>query len=654
LDIGEGMTIRTSNSTDHAAAKNALSRPEYISAREDGFYITLSKFHSGSDFEIFVDELFLNNFCFADINYNFFLKLLFDVEWLAMMRDKVDDLKIASGISQFPPNRRELYKTVKVLDGGKKAEYVFEPVQLEVSMQIPVYGQVDEQGHSPIVSYTTSKTLQPATLSLDEFVAVMWVKGIKYGIQAEEVSIKIAERFVGRGIVAVYLPPTPGSDAELLEVCPDLHRDNSPKTLLNGKTDLRAFQNRFPHISNGTRLIKKIPRVMGKPGYSVTGLIIEPAIPMDINLLALASTGTTAKMEADGAYLVAVMDGFLTIDTETNIISIAEKIVTKAGISMKTTGDLMLNVEEFIEHGEVQEGRVVKGRHMTFKADVFGSLISSSGDITVDGNLTGGMADAVNGNITLGRASRSSVRSLKGLVTAKSCENCTIIAKKIIIERAVNCELIADEIAAENVEGCSLTGKSINVLSSCDSKSRETLVTMVIPDLSELDANVVKLKNKIIGIQEEVENRRYEIEQLKSDADFAKFMALYGKIKSGEIRLSTEQAENWQKLVSKNSRAWNQLENINKQVLGLEHLKQEAEAEVTAMLENRDAVAVGLTCVIDTVKGLTRGQTMTSVNGLRLFDALSGTDILILLRRFDHHKQKIFSADDGLINWQYQ
>jgi chromosome segregation ATPase len=177
---------------------------------------------------------------------------------------------------------------------------------------------------------------------------------------------------------------------------------------------------------------------------------------------------------------------------------------------------------------------------------------------------------------------------------------------------------------------------------------------MVIPDLTELDANVAKIKSKMIGIQEEIKNRQYEIEQLKNDGDFAKFLALYGKIKSGEIRLSTEQAENWQKLVTKNSRPWNQVENVNKQILGLERLKQEAEAEVTKISESRDAAAVGISCVIDTLKGLTRGQTMTSAIGLRVFDGMSGTDALMSLRNFDHHKQKVFSADNGSIHWQYQ
>jgi hypothetical protein len=635
-------------------SKEALSRPDYLSTRADGLYITLSKFHSGTDFKVFIDEIFSSDFRFADLNYDIFQKLLYDDEWLTTMQAKNVDVKIASGIAVFPQNRRALYKSVKVLDRGKQAEYVFEPVYIETTIEEPVYGETDENGVAPIINNVGSKVLQPATLNIDEFIAVMWAKGIKYGILIDEVRKAIEERTVGLKTVALCLLPVEGKDADILEVCPDLHRDNSPKTLLNGKADMRAFKNRFPHIAKGARLLKKIPRVMGKHGYKVTGEVIEPAIPKDLNLLALASTGTTAVLESDGDYIVAQMDGFLNIDPMTNTISITEKIETTAGVSMRTTGDLNLNVEEFVEHGEVQEGRVVKGRHMTFKADVFGNLISTGGNITVDGNLTGGMADASNGNVNINRASRSTVHALKGEVTAKYCENCTVIAQIIRIEQAINCELIADEIYAENIAGCMLVGKSIKVASSSDSKSREALITMIIPDLSELDQSVFKINSKISAAKEEIASKQRDIEVLRTDPDFAKFMGLYDRIKSGEIKLTTDQTENWQKLVTKNAKAWNQLEALNKQILALERVRTESEEEIAKINQIRDTAGVGLTCTIDHISGHTSGQTMTSAYGLQDFVNMSSNNIKVTLQNVDHRKTKIFSTDEGSVNWSYK
>jgi hypothetical protein len=643
------MNSDISNQNATGSQQQTSLIPDFISSRPDGLYINLSKLHSTDIFEAFVSRIFSENFLFSELNYDAFFKLLYDNDWLLSVQNKLANLKIAAGIVQIPPNRLSLYKTVKVLERGKQAEYVFEPVNIEVSIEHP-----GEAGVATAVPQKSNLVLQPATLDFDEFVAVMWAKGIRYGINAEEVRKVIASRAATRMIVANYLAPTEGKDADILEVCPDLHRDNSPKTLLNGKADMRAFKNRFPHIAKGAPLLKKIPRVLGKHGYKVTGEIIEPAVPKDLNLLALASTGTTARMEPDGDYLVAEMDGFLNIDPVYNTISITEKIETTAGVSMKTTGDLMLNVEEFVEHGEVQEGRVVKGRHMTFKSNVFGKLMSSSGNIIVEGNLTGGGAETTDGNITLGRASRSIVRTLKGEVTAKYCENCSIIGRKINVEHAVNCELIGDEIYAEKIEGCMLAARSIKVISSTESKSRESLITMFIPDLSEFDKNIAALQKKISDCQKTIAIKNAEIGQFKSDQDFAKFLGLYDRIKTGEIKLTSEQAGNWQKLMTRHAKAFSLVETANKQILALERLCDESEEEIKGINQNRETAGTGISCTIDNIAGQTTGQTMISPYGMQLFKDMSDTEIKIVLQKVDVQKTKIFSEDDGSINWNYK
>ena len=646
-------TIQPKQGGTHTQQKK-FSVPEYITSRSEGFYIILSKINATSEFELFINRIFFESLYLSELNYDLFLKLLYDEEWLVATRNKLTEIKLAAGIVPFPQQRFELYKSVKLLDRGKQAEYVFEPANIEVRIETPIYGDPGADGIAPVIRKEQKNTLQPVTLDFDEFVAVMWAKGIRYGINVEECRKAISNRTATRMIVANYLAPTEGKDADILEVCPDLHRDNSPKTLLNGKADMRAFKNRFPHIAKGAKLLKKIPRVLGKHGYKVTGELIEPAIPKDLNLLALASTGTTARMEADGDYLIAEMDGFLNIDPVHNTISITEKIETTAGVSMKTTGDLMLNVEEFIEHGEVQEGRVVKGRHMNFKSNVFGKLVSSGGNIIVKGNLTGGGADATDGNITLNRASRSVVYALNGVVTLKYCENCTIVGHIIHVEQAINSELIAAEINAGAIEGCMLAATSIKVLTSTESKRRETLITMIVPDLSEFDKGIEQLRNKISESQVGIAGKKQEIMQLQSDADFVKFLALYDKIKSGEIKLTTEQAGNWQKLVSKNAKSSSQMENINKQIAALEQAGTEAEAEIVKINQSRTSAGQDISCSIESVTGQTTGQTLISPIGIKLFSDMNENDIRMHLQKVEGQRARIFSADDGSVTWLYK
>lgn len=631
-----------------------MTNPGYLSYRPDGVFINLKNTYSSSGFFDFVNKMFSGDSRFEDLDYEIFLKLLYDADWLEASQNKGAELKLATGIVHFPPHRRELYRPVKVLDRGRQAEYVFEPVTITVTYDEPVYGEPGAGGVAPVTGQVSKTKQQQASLDFDEFVAAMWAKGVKYGIDTEAVNKVINEGTSVRMIIANYLPPSEGKDAYIQELSPDLHRDNSPKTLLNGKADLRAFKNRFPQVAKGTRLLKKVPREFGKHGYKVTGEVIVPPEPLELNLLALISQGTVIVQDQGIDYIVAELDGFLTIDPVLNLISINEKIETTAGISMKTTGDLMLGVDEFIEHGEVQEGRVVNGKHMTFMSNVFGSLVSKGGNIVVKGNLTGGGAESLGGNITVGRASRAVIRAQDGTITAQYCENCTLIGRIIHVEHAVNCELIATELHAEAVEGCMIAAESVRITSSTESKNRETFITMVIPDLSVFDLTIAGLQAKMAECLSGIASKKQEIEQLKADQDFAKFLALYERIKSGAIKLSSEQAGNWQLLMTKNAKTFNQVELFNKQILALERLHGESAEELANVSSKRNATGTGINCVIDKVTGLTVGQTMKSAIAMEIFRGQSNTDIKNILQNAGSDKARIFSDDDGSISWRYK
>ena len=360
--------------------------PGFVSRRDDGVFVDLSQLRDNGDFGLFINRLFAEDARFSGLDYDVFLKLLYDADWLAAKKKaQTPELKIAAQIVRFAPERHALYRAVKLLEGGLHAEYLFEPASLEVAYEEPVYGEPDELGVAPIIEYASKTRQEPTTLDFDEFVADMWLKGVKFGIDEKGVRKVIASGETTRMQIAHYLEPTEGRDAEILEMSSHLHRDDSPKILANGKADLRIFKNRFPQMVKGERLIKKIPRELGKQGRKVSGEAIEPRKPDDLDLDALVSLGTNVEREADGEYVVATMDGFLIIDERTNKISVVEKIENKGGISARTTGDLLLAVDEFIEHGEVQEGRTVEGKHMTFMADVYGRVLSQGGNIRIGG-----------------------------------------------------------------------------------------------------------------------------------------------------------------------------------------------------------------------------------------------------------------------------
>lgn len=632
-----------------------LMLPGFVFRRPEGIIIDLPRLHAAGGFGLFIDRLFAGEMRFSGLDYAVFLKLLYDADWLAAMQGKCAEVKIAAKIIRFLPQRQALYRTVKLLEGGNRAEYVFEPVSLEEAYEEPVYGEPGEGGVPQVIGQVSKTRQVPTRLDFDEYVAGMWLKGVKFGIDADVVRQAIASGKSGCMTIAWHLEPTVGRDAEILEVFSGLRRDNSPKILRDGKADLKTFKNRFPQVAKGTRLFKKVPRVLGKPGCKVTGDVIEPKIPKDVDLYALAAAGTSVEQADDGEYVVSALDGFIILDDHSNNISVTEKIETTGGVSAKTTGDLELSADEFIEHGEVEGGCTVKGKHMTFFSDVFGNVISRGGNIFIAGNVAGGRIESQGGNVTLGKGvSRAMVCARDGEVTVHYCELSTIIGKIVRIERAVNCEIIADEVIIDIVEGCLIAAEKIKITSADECRGKESLVTVLIPDLSGFDQRIATLQKRIVEAQESNKAKVQEIESLKSDQEFAKYLALHERIKSGAIKLTTEQAGNWRKLVEKNAKVANQIAKLNAEISALDLSVKESEEELASATRERDAMGGDISCVIDKVTGQTTGQTMKSTNGADIFTGMPGSDIRAILQKMDSYKARIFSEDSGSVGWSFR
>lgn len=647
------MTASDLSNNPSEVPQEELILPGFVTRGENGVFINLPNLYKYGGFETFVDRLFTGRILFAKLDYDSFIKLLYDADWLAETQAKCGELKIAEKIVHFLPQRQALYRAVKILESGKYAEYAFEPAILEEAYEEPVYGDPDENGVAPITKMVSKTRQQPTKLDFDEFVADMWLKGVKFGIDEKAVRQAIINNSSARVKIAQYLEATAGRDAEILEVRSDMRCDNSPKILASGKADLHSRKNRFPQVVKGAQLLKKVPRVLGVPGRNVSGEVIEPEMPKDLDLSALATVGTCVEQCSDGEYIVSALDGFLTFDQQTRKVSVSEKIENKGGVSTQTTGDLVLDVDEYIEHGEVQEGCVVTGKHMTFLSDVFGRLVSQGGNIVVGGNLSGGAAESFGGNVTLAqRTSLAVVSARDGEITADYCENTTMVGKVIRVRHAVNCELIADEVYAEIVESCMIAAKNIKIASASDRRNNETLVTVLIPDLSVFDQDITNHKKKIFEIQEAIEAKLRQIDSLKSDVEFAKYLALHEKIKSGAIKLTSEQAGNWRKLMEKNSRMVSQLTKFNAEISEFNRLIEESKNELDAVVKHCDGIGNDISCVIDTVTGQTTVQTMKSTLTVEAFSSMSSGAIRDVLQKMDSYKARIFSDDSGAFDWK--
>ena len=193
--------------------------------------------------------------------------------------------------------------------------------------------------------------------------------------------------------------------------------------------------------------------------------------------------------------IVADMDGFLRFDERSKKVEVTATIENRSGISTKSTGDIKLDVDNFVEHGEVQEGRIVKGKHMTFRSAVYGTILASDGNICIDDNLSGGNAKSYGGNVSIhGRAINASIEAWDGNITVNYAESCVIFGKSVSIKRAVNCEIVAETLQVGVVEGCAIVGKMIDLSSTLARRDRETIVTVLLPDHSTLESQIIAAK----------------------------------------------------------------------------------------------------------------------------------------------------------------
>ncbi|MFL6660428.1 MAG: flagellar assembly protein A [Massilia sp.] len=583
-----------------------------------------------------IDGVFSNNQYFAGLDYAVLLKTIYGVgPDLPRSASGEALIRFADDIVPFDPARRQLYKAVKLTDG--QAEYYFEPVVMT--------DPNDPDGAGV-----------PARLDADEFIADMWTKGVRFGIDVPALRAALAANRVERVIVAQRLDALPGIDAHIIEVSSDLHRSDAPRQLANGKLDLMAFQNRFPQIQKGKRLLKKVPRKEGETGFQVSGLPINPAAPKDIDLATMAGPGTLIDISAEGEFLVSQQAGFLNVDSSTSRLSVDDKIVSRDGVSSRTTGNLQLT-GDYEEFGEVQEKRVIEGESITIHADVFGNIISRGGTIQLNNNLVGGSAHNARGDIRVkGVASGSVLQTSSGEVVLNRAESCIISGTRVVIEHAANCEIMADEVVIRQAEGCAIAARKVHIDSAGPRKQTEMQIFAMEPDSSRIDEAIAAMKTKAEGFAELAGQRKAALEEMTGQADVRKYVMLASKIRKKELTLTAEQLPQFQKMAAAVGPA---LKAIAKVSLEVKAAETESEAALTLMgqlQQQRSDSAASSEVHVGMLVGDTQLRSMKfHPDGSTLFD-LPSKDIKSRLRsNADGGAGDLLLAESsGAIDWRSQ
>ena len=571
------------------ATRIAATGPEHcIAQRDDGVYADPSVL--GTTLVAAVDSVYLAGNYFVGVDYPILMKALFGHgPELPRGPDGATIVRFAADVRPFDPARRALYRAAKI--GRGYAEYYFEPVWLPN----PVDPEADGL---------------PTRLDVDEFIADMWIKGIRFGLDLPAIGAAMASDKADRITIARRLDPAPGEDARIVEVSDDLHRNDAPRELANGRLDLNSFQNRFPQIQPGVRLLEKLPATAGAPGFERSGAPLQPAPGRDADLAPYAGTGTKVERTTAGEFLVSSQAGFLMVDPKTSQISVDVKVVSRDGVSAKTTGNLCLT-GDYEEFGEVQEKRVIEADSITVHGDVFGSLVSRGGTVVVRANLVGGGARNVRGDIRVrGVASGALLQAEHGTIVLERAENCVIAGTRVEVEHAVNCEIVGDEVVVGMAEGSALAGRSVTVECTVPRKQSEMLVAVLRPEGRQIDEVIAAVGQRVAQFAALAAQLKTEMDAVTGNPDVRRYLMLAARVRKGEVTLSPEQARQFQKLAQDMVPALKAIADVSAKVKAAE-AEQQAGTRMLADLETqrRDAAIVS-NVTIESVQGETQVRTL--------------------------------------------
>lgn len=636
--------------TVSALSEGAILLPDFVSRENGGIFVVPDVPARAVQMQRFVDRVFSSGAYFAGLDYDALSMLLYGAEGRDAGGGK--PVRIAASIESFDPERRELYKAPKSVDDGARVEYLFAPVWLERTVEVPIFGDVDESGQPQLTGYEKQVRQTPTRLKADEFVAAMWLNGVRSGLDLGAVRAAIDSAQGERVDIARRSDPQPGADATVREQTMALHRDDSPAILPNGRIDLGQFKNHFPQVASGTRLLQKMPRRLGLPGRDIDGSVLEPELPRDFELEDLAGPGTRVERNAKGEFLVAARDGFLNIDKNSQQVSVTEKIINREGVSQRTTGNLILVGDHYEEHGEVQEHRTVEGNNMKFHADVFGSVVSQGGELHLCANLAGGSVKNRGGKLQIdGRVSRAVIDARETEVQAGYAESTSFIVGTLRLGRAVACEIVAEDVEIDEAIACSIAARRIVIRRASARRDVECLVSLCLPDFAALDKQRAEEAKALDELKAKLKDRQSGLDALLAMPEVRNYLAAEQRIRGGGVALTAHQESQWRQATQRLSGPLQEIQALRKQTETLNAGVAEREAKLAELDAQREQAGAGNACEVSQVGGGVAVQTIAVPPERPVLADVEIKKLRHVLRDTRLVRQRLFHGDSGRFVW---
>lgn len=292
---------------------------------------------------------------------------------------------------------------------------------------------------------------------------------------------------------------------------------------------------------------------------------------------------------------------------------------------------------------------------MTFRADVYGHILSQTGFILLEKNLSNGSAKSLGGNVTsTGRSFNSIIEAWNGHVTLHYAERCLILGSTVNVEHAVNCEIIGEYIKVNTAEGCGIAGKNIQIQTTDSCRDKETIISMVLLDLSTLEAQIAKLQQSINDCNTMITHKNTQLAELTADPETAKYLGLAARIQSGGIVLNPTQQQNWRKMTVRFTSVKQVADRLETETHVQLKRIEKFQLELSSLMQTRAESSQNIDCEIATIQGETRVRILKTLTGMAELKTLTAPQIRLRLRETGSAHEQIFADDHGVLSWKFE
>ncbi|OIQ52764.1 septum site-determining protein MinC [Moorella thermoacetica] len=219
--------------------------------------------------------------------------------------------------------------------------------------------------------------------TLEDLVRELKSQGIQYGIDWQTCARLVEEPAEGTWTIARGQPAFPGKDATVQLLFTT--QDRVPVTIKEEEQQVN-FRERFQFTSvePGTVLARKKPVTGGRPGRAVTGEIILPPEPREIELVA----GQGAILSDNGLEVVATRSGRpMARKTKDRVtIEVVPALIHDGNVNL-SSGNINFSGDVIVT-GQVEEGMAIEAGGNVYVGDtVSRGIIRAGGSIEVAGNI---------------------------------------------------------------------------------------------------------------------------------------------------------------------------------------------------------------------------------------------------------------------------